>query len=153
MGNGHQKQCKKGKRKLAGLFTYMKSTTKKQHPTKIIRLVHLYEEPPHALSGPTSSLKPQTEPKLLTIAPKVSSFKSEFHKNGKNVLYNGHLTITISSSVAPPTSDWTATSRVPVLSFINFLTFTYFLSPLTMGHLSYDHLLPRFFAQRHYPHL
>ena len=54
---------------------------------EVSRLVHLYEEPPHALSGPTSSLKPQTKPKLLTIAPKVSSFSSEFHKKGEDVLY------------------------------------------------------------------
>ena len=52
---------------------------------EVSRLVHLYEEPPHALSGPTSSLEPQTKPKLLTIAPKVSSFSSEFHKKGEDV--------------------------------------------------------------------
>ena len=35
------------------------------------QVAHLYEEPPHALCGSASPLKPQTKPKLLSSAPKT----------------------------------------------------------------------------------
>ena len=46
-------------------------TTQNVNQRELRQLVsHLYEEPPHALCGSASPLKPQTKPKLLSGAPK-----------------------------------------------------------------------------------
>ena len=78
-------------------------------------LTHSVARPPPSNRKPNPSFSPSPlKCHLLAV---------NFTRRGRMCSINGHLTITISSSVAPPTSDWTATSRVPGLSFINFLTF------------------------------